>query len=125
MVNVAVLIGRLTKDPEVRYRPDDSLCIARFTVAVDSGYGDKKSTSFIPVVVFGKTAENCERFLVKGMKVGVSGRIQTGSYENEGRKIYTTDVIANEVQFLSENKSENKNDDIPSGFRSMDEDIPF
>lgn len=125
-------IGRLTKDPEVRYTTDQ-MAIARFSVAIDDGYGEKKKTNFIPIVVFGKQAENCERFLAKGKLVGIEGKIQTGSYENnEGKKVYTTDVIANRVQFLDfgnktqENANQSGSDAIPEGFSAIDdEDIPF
>ena len=120
-------IGRLTKDVELRYTPDQ-LAVARFTMAIDDGYGDKKKTNFIPVVVFGKTAENCEKFLAKGRIVGVSGKIQTGSYEKQdGTKVYTTDVIAERVHFIDwgEKKDSQKEDTAPKGFSQIDEDIPF
>ena len=101
-MNSVILIGNLTRDPELRYSTGmNQTAICRFTVAVNDGYGDKQRTSFIPVVVFGKQAENCDRYLAKGRKVAVNGRIQTGSYTNkEGAKVYTTDVIANNVEFL-------------------------
>ena len=100
-MNSVCLIGNLTKDPDVRYSTgSNQTAVGRFSIAVDDGYGEKKKTSYINIVVFGKQAENCERFLYKGSKVAVKGRIQTGSYEKEGRKIYTTDVIADQVEFL-------------------------
>ena len=100
-MNSVCLIGNLTKDPDVRYSTgSNQTAVGRFSIAVDDGYGEKKKTSYINIVVFGKQAENCERFLYKGSKVAVQGRIQTGSYEKEGRKIYTTDVIADQVEFL-------------------------
>lgn len=126
-INVTVLTGRTTKDVEVRYNGE--MAIAKFTIAVDDGWGEKKTTSFIPVVCFGKTAEACERFLAKGKLVGVSGRIKTGKYENkEGRTVYTTDVIADRVEFLEwgEKKEEKKEEGIPEGFATIeDDDIPF
>ena len=86
---------------------------------VVDGYGEKQTTSWIPVVCFGKTADNCSKFLKKGSKVGIVGRIQTGSYEKDGKKVYTTDVIANSVEFLS-SKTE------PQGFTSLtNDDVPF
>ena len=123
-------IGRTTKDVELRYTSGEQMAVARFTMAIDDGFGEKKKTNFIPVVVFGKTAENCEKFLQKGKLVGVSGKIQTGSYEKQdGTKIYTTDVIADRVEFLEwGDKAENKpvNDEpAPKGFSTIDEDIPF
>lgn len=101
-MNSVVLIGNLTRDPELRYSTGaNQTAICRFTVAVNDGYGEKQRTSFIPIVVFGKQAENCDRYLAKGRKVAVNGRIQTGSYEKDGRTVYTTDVIANSVEFLN------------------------
>lgn len=97
-MNNVCLVGNLTRDPEVR---DGTTTICRFTVAVTDGYGDNEKTSFIPIVVFGKLADNCGQYLTKGSKVGVQGRIQTGSYERDGQKVYTTDIIANRVEFLS------------------------
>ena len=125
-------IGRLTKDPEVRYTPDQ-MAICKFTVAIDDGYGEKKKTNFIPVVVFGKQAESCEKFLAKGRMVAVEGKIQTGSYEKQdGSKVYTTDVIANRVEFIDFGKKDGENakqshaDAIPAGFTAMDDaDCPF
>ena len=101
-MNVVVISGNLARDPEVRYG-QNQLAIAKFTVAVNRipRGGEDAGADFIRVTAFGKQAENIERFLKKGSKVGVEGRIQTGSYENkEGQKVYTTDVIANRVEFL-------------------------
>lgn len=125
-MNQVNLIGRLTKDPEVRYTPEQ-LAIARFTLAIDDGYGEKKRTNFIPIIVFGKTAENCEKYIAKGRQVAIEGKIQTGSFENkEGQKVYTTEVVANRVEFIG-NKAENASSDgIPTGFQELgDEDMLF
>ena len=101
-MNNVNLIGNLTRDPELRYSTGaNQTAICRFTIAVNDGYGDKQRTSFIPIVVFGKQAENCDRYLAKGRRVAITGRIQTGSYEKEGRTVYTTDIIASNVEFLS------------------------
>ena len=101
-MNNVNLIGNLTRDPELRYSTGaNQTAICRFTIAVNDGYGDRQRTSFIPIVVFGKQAENCDRYLAKGRRVAITGRIQTGSYEKEGRTVYTTDVIASNVEFLS------------------------
>ena len=108
-MNSVILIGNLTRDPELRYATGGSqTAVCRFTVAVNERRRNPQTQewednpSFIPVVVFGKQAENCDRYLAKGRKVAVQGRIQTGSYTNkEGNKVYTTDVIANNVEFLS------------------------
>lgn len=123
-------IGRLTKDPEVRYNPETQLAMARFSMAIDDGYGEKKRTNYIPVVVFGKTAENCERFLAKGRMVAVEGKIQTGSYTNQnGQKVYTTDVVANKVEFIDwgEKSAQKENESVPTGFAAVpdDEFMPF
>lgn len=100
-MNRVGLIGRLTKDPELRQASGSASC--RFTLAVDryrSSQG-KSETDFIGCIAFGKTAENMGRYLHKGSKVGVDGRIQTGSYVNrQGTKVYTTDVIADHIDFL-------------------------
>jgi single-strand DNA-binding protein len=123
-MNSVNLIGRLTKDPEIRYTGDQK-AVAKFTVAIDDGYGDAKKTNFISIVVFGKQAENCERFLAKGKLVGISGKIQTGSYEKDGRKVYTTDIVANNVYFLEWGEKAAKDNDIPEGFSQITEEVPF
>ncbi len=134
-MNNVSLIGRLTRDPEVRYT-QDQMAIARFSVAIDRpvSSGKEKQTDFPNVVVFGRQAENCERFLSKGRLVGVQGRIQTGSYTNkDGNKVYTTEVVANRVEFLDWGDRPSgaaaparQDDDIPAGFEALeDEDIPF
>ena len=109
-MNQVVLIGNLTRDPELRYSTGaNQTAICRFTIAVNDRRRNQQTgewednASFIPIVVFGKQAENCDRYLSKGRKAAVSGRIQTGSYTNrEGNKVYTTEVIANNVEFLGE-----------------------
>lgn len=126
-MNNVNIIGNLTRDVELRYTTDQKP-IARFSIAVNDGYGEQKRTSYIPIVVFGKQAENADRYLLKGSKVAVNGRIQTGSYEKEGRTIYTTDIIASNIEFLSAKQSANseKKPDEPSGFTALSEDeVPF
>ena len=133
-MNSVVLIGRLTRDPAVRYTSDTQTAVCTFSVAIDYGYGDKKRTDFPSVVVFGKQAENCERFLKKGRLVGIQGRLQTGAYEKDGVTVYTTDVIADRVEFLEwgevsdrpkeEPKAEPKAEPEPQ-FEALDENIPF
>ncbi len=101
-MNHVSLIGRLTRDPEVRYS-GDQMAIARFSIAIDRPprRDGTKETDFPNIVVFGKQAENCEKYLVKGRLVAIEGRIQTGSYTNRnGDKVYTTEVVANRVEFL-------------------------
>lgn len=139
-MNNVTLIGRLTRDPEVRYTSGSQMAVARFAIAVDRPVkqGQEKQADFPSIVVFGKQAENCERYLQKGRLVGIEGRIQTGSYTNKnGEKVYTTDVVASRVEFLewgdknqqNANQSPagiNPNLDIPEGFSEIDEDdVPF
>ena len=101
-MNSVQLIGRLTRDPEVRYT-QDQMAIATFSIAIDRPprRDGTRETDFPRITVFGRQAENCEKHLVKGRLVGIEGRIQTGSYTNRnGDKVYTTDVVANRVEFL-------------------------
>lgn len=101
-MNKVQLIGNLTRDPETRYSTgENQTAICRFSIAINTGYGDKQKTYYPQIVVFGKQAENCDRYLKKGNKVAISGRIQTGSYEKDGQKIYTTEVVAEQVEFLT------------------------
>ncbi len=101
-MNKVILMGRLTRDPDVRYS-DQSSAVARFTLAVDRRFkrdGDQQTADFISCVAFGKTGEFIERYCHQGTKLVVEGRIQTGSYTNrDGNKVYTTDVIAENVEF--------------------------
>lgn len=101
-MNVVAIIGRLVKDPEVRYTKD-GMAIAQMTVAIDRPpkKDGTKETDFPRVQVFGKSAENCGKYLKKGFMVGVNGKIQTGSYTNKnGDKVYTTDIVADRVTFV-------------------------
>ncbi|MGI6177319.1 MAG: single-stranded DNA-binding protein [Eubacterium sp.] len=102
-MNSVMLVGRLTRKPEVRYTADQ-LAISRFAIAVDRPprQGREREADFPTIVVFGKQAENCANYLDKGRLVAIEGRLQTGSYTNkDGQKVYTTEVIANRVEFLS------------------------
>lgn len=133
-MNSVALIGRLTKDPDVRYISENQTAVASFTVEIDRPVkaGQEKKADFPRVTIFGKQAENCEKYLAKGRLVGVQGRIQTGSYTNkDGVTVYTTDVVADRVEFLEWGEKPAKNeqdepDGIPEGFRAIeDSDIPF
>ena len=116
-MNKAILMGRLTRDPEIRYtQGDNPMCIARYTLAVDRRFNrnagnDGNNADFIPCVCFGKTAEFVEKYLKKGTKMAVTGRIQTGSYTNrDGVKVYTTEVVVEDQEFAeSRNASGNGN----------------
>lgn len=103
-MNKVILMGRLTRDPDVRYsQGENSMAIARYSLAVDRRFnrgGDENNTDFINIVAFGKAGEFAEKYLHKGTKVLVTGRIQTGSYVNkDGQKVYTTDVVAEDQEF--------------------------
>ena len=145
-MNNVVLTGRLTKDPELRYIPESQNAVATFTLAVDRPFSKEKIADFIRITVFGKPAENCERFLTKGKLCGVQGRLQTGSYKNkDGATVYTTDVIAERVEFLEWSDKpkqeypeegsqippgfyeDSKKPEPPSGFAALDDldDNPF
>ena len=114
-MNKVILMGRLTRDPEIRYtQGDNPMCIARYTLAVDRRFNrnagnDGNNADFIPCVCFGKTAEFVEKYLKKGTKMAVTGRIQTGSYTNrDGVKVYTTEVVVEDQEFAeSKNASGN------------------
>ena len=114
-MNKVILMGRLTRDPEVRYsQGENALAIARYTLAVDRRFkrDGEQTADFINCVVFGKSAEFTERYFRQGMRVVVCGRIQTGSYTNkDGQRVYTTDVVAENVEFAeSKNASAGNND---------------
>lgn len=138
-MNVVTLTGRLTKEPELRYAAGSQTAVATFTLAVNRPYSKNNEADFIKIVAYGKTAELCKNYLQKGRLVGIKGRIQTSSYKTEsGEKRYTTDVIAEQVEFLSPkseskpaeaNPNEVQDGDIPEGFMEYNEEdgenIPF
>ena len=127
-MNAVHITGRLTRNPEVRYK--DDLAIARFSVAINrvkGPNGEDRGADFPNIVVFGRVAENIEKYLSKGSLISVSGRIQTGSYKGkEGNTVYTTDIVAEKVEFLS---TKVNNPDAPKRAEYMepieDEDCPF
>lgn len=131
-MNNVTLLGRLTRDPEVRYT-QSQMAVATFTLAVDRMVraGEEKKADFLRVTCFGKTAENCERFLFKGKRAAVSGRIQTSTYEKDGKTVYSTDIIADRVEFIdwgekvAENERQAPSEPIPSGFAAVDDELPF
>lgn len=130
-MNAVHLIGRLTKDPELK-NTQSGLAMCSITIAIDRGKdrdGQSKGADFPRVQVFGKTAENVGKYCSKGRLIGVEGRIQTGSYEKQdGTKVYTTDVVANRVEFLEwgEKKEQSTEQQNQDGFVPVDEnDIPF
>lgn len=123
-MNKVILMGRLTRDPEVRYsQGENPLAIARYTLAVDrrqprSNGGDEQSADFINCVAFGRSGEFAEKYLHKGTKIAVTGRIQTGSYTNkEGVKVYTTEVVVEDHEFAeSRNASGNDGNSFNGGY---------
>ena len=117
MINRVVLVGRLTKDPELRYTPS-GVPMARFTVAVNRTFSNQqgeKEADFIGCIAWRKQAENLANFMRKGSLIGVEGRIQTGSYEGQdGKRVYTTDVVADSVQFLEPRGGGNMQQGMPN-----------
>ena len=112
-MNKVILMGRLTRDPEVRYsQGEQATAIARYTVAVDRRFrrdGDSQTADFIGCVAFGRQAEFAEKYLRKGTKIALTGRIQTGSYTNrDGQKVYTTEVVVEDKEF-AESKAASDN----------------
>lgn len=143
-MNKVILMGRLTRDPEVRYsQGENASAVARYTLAVDRRFkrDGEASADFINCVSFGKTAEFAERYLRQGVKIAVTGRIQTGSYTNkDGVRVYTTDVVVEEQEFAESKNASSANTyqanptpspsaDIGDGFMNIpdgiDEELPF
>ena len=113
-MNKVILMGRLTRDPEVRYsQGENAMAVARYALAVDRKYNrnnDEQSADFINCVAFGRNGEFAEKYLRKGTKIVVTGRIQTGSYTNkDGVKVYTTDVVVEEQEFAESKNSSSNN----------------
>ena len=125
MLNKCILIGRLTKDPELRYTQSGK-GVCTFTLAVDRNYGDKKQTDFIDIIVWGKMGENCANYLSKGKLAAVDGQLTTRSYEaKDGHKVKVYEVVADQVRFLSPKTAEDgRNNEIFDG-GGMDEERPF
>lgn len=125
-MNKTILIGRLTRDPELKYIPSGD-AVANFTLAVDRPFANKdgeKEADFIPIVVWKKQAENCAKYLTKGSQVAIDGRIQVRSWEKDGKRQYMTEIVAERVEFLS--KSQKAPEDSYGGREvAHDEDLPF
>ncbi|MCD8300201.1 MAG: single-stranded DNA-binding protein [Clostridiales bacterium] len=126
-MNRVILMGRLTRDPDIRYSQNDqSMAIARYTLAVDrrgrrDGGDGQQTADFIGCVAFGRQAEFAEKYLRKGMRIAITGRIQTGSYTNrDGQKVYTTDVIVEDHEFC-ESKNANSQGGYGQGGRPTPE----
>lgn len=157
-MNSVELIGRLVRDPDVRYTSGSQTAVATFTIAIDRPQrqdGGEKQADFPRITVFGRQAETCEKYLKKGRMVAIQGRIQTGQYQNKnGDTVYTTDVVANRVEFIDWGNQQGgqsfqrsndyqqapsqapaqapqsqpaaqQDDDMPDSFEAIDEDVPF
>lgn len=143
-MNKVILIGRLTRDPEIRYsQGEQALAIARYTLAVDRRFTKRNDASneptadFINCVSFGRTAEFAEKYYRQGIKICITGRIQTGSYTNrEGKKVYTIEVVVEEQEFVESKSASQSNNspnpassNTPDGFMNipegLDEELPF
>lgn len=133
MLNKVVLIGRLTKDPELRYSPS-GVAVTTFTLAVDRKFKNaqgEKETDFVPIKTFKQLAELCANYLTKGKMASVSGRLQISTYEKDSQKRWSTDVIADEIDFLSPKDSGGTGQAPASNYGSLghevnlDDDIPF
>ena len=137
-MNKVSLIGRLTKDIDLRYTANTQKAMARFTLAVNR-LKKEDGADFINCIAWGKTAEIMEKYVKKGHLIGITGRIQTGSYEKDGHKVYTTDVMVEGMEFLERREKESNpapkptpeptpepvEEEIPDGFEYLEEDIPF
>ena len=125
-MNKVILLGRLTKDPEVRYTQTNTL-VASFTLAVNRRFSKEKETDFINIIAWDKLGEFCSKYFNKGQQVGVIGRIQTRNYDDkDGKKVYVTEVIAEEAYF-ADGKKETAKDEEQQTFIPTDEedDLPF
>lgn len=135
-MNSCTFTGRLSKDIELRFSQDNK-AVGKTTIAVDTGFGDNKKTAWVNLVMFGKTAENMEKYLKKGQKVLVTATYQTGSYKNkEGKTVYTNDFLVNSFEFIEpkgvpyngqdlhrgEATADNSFVDVPEG---TDAELPF
>jgi single-strand DNA-binding protein len=134
-MNKVFLVGRLTRDPELRYS-SSNLATMRCAIAVDRQFareGEERGADFINIVAFGNRAETMSKYLTKGSQIAIDGRIQTGSYDGaDGKKVYTTDVIVENFQFLDskgsrsmDNVDEPINNDIPNDEGTTDSSDPF
>ena len=122
-MNKVILMGRLTRDPDVRYSNGENVtAVARYTLAVDRRFrreGDEQTADFIGCVAFGRNAEFIEKYFRQGMRVTICGRIQTGSYTNrDGNKVYTTDVVVEEQEFAESRAASEANRSMGGGYQS-------
>ena len=129
-MNKVIISGRATADIELKTTPSGT-AVASFTVAVDTGYGDKKQTSFLDVVAWQKQAENASKYVHKGDRVIIEGRLQTRTYESNGQKRKVTEIVANEIEFIETKKESTAPFAPPSvppsdaNFEQFDDELPF
>ena len=127
-MNSVTLTGRLVRDPQVRYAPQNQMAVANFTLAVDrmrGRDGQEQTADFPDIVAFGKTAEIIEKYTSKGSLIGVSGRLQSRTYEKDGRKVFVTEVVAERVELLGRKPETAKAEQAPPpGFEKLEND-PF
>lgn len=132
-MNNVSLIGRLTIDPEVRYTQTNNTMVVQFNIAVNRPYAkpeDEQKADFITILAWSKTAEFASKYFKKGQQVGVTGRIETGYYDDkDGKRVYTTKVVADHLYFADSNKNENSNNDPFTSNTSQstitEDDLPF
>lgn len=142
-MNKVILMGRLTRDPEVRYSQNEqATAVARYTLAVDRRFkkeGEEQTADFINCVAFGRAGEFAERYFHKGIKIAVTGRIQTGSYTNkDGQKVYTTDIVVEDQEFAESKNASGGGENSGGGYAGntagdgfmnipdgIDEELPF
>lgn len=131
-MNRTVLIGRMTKDPDLKFLPGGETGVCNFTLAVNRKFAKEgqPKADFIPIVVFGKQAEATANYMKKGSQVAISGRIQVRNYENkEGQRVYITEVVADEVEFLDSKGSNKTSGQVPVDFEQdimpTDCEVPF
>jgi single-strand DNA-binding protein len=129
-MNKSILVGRLVKDPEIRYTANNQKAVAKFTIAVNRLFKQEgqPDADFLPIVVWGKPAENCGKYIAKGSLVSVAGRIATRSWDdNDGKRHFATEVIADEVEFLDKKGEVKQESQDSNNFKPAEEedDLPF
>ena len=134
-MNKAFICGRLTKDVDIRYGQNSNIAVGKTTIAVNRGKGKNGQdlgADFIAVTAFGKAAENLANFKHKGDMVLIEGHITTGSYEKDGKRVFTTEVTADRIDFLTRDTNAKENEtetagvsSVPQGFSQVEDDIPF
>ena len=123
-MNTVQLLGNIVRDPELKYAAGSGTAVSRFTVAVKRQF-KKDESDFINCIAFGKTAETIAQYFVKGNKIAIIGHIQTGSYEKDGKKVYTTDIIVDAFDFVNSKGSSNNSNEDYTFVPNTDNELPF